>query len=496
MTNYEKLKSVVSDSSGKYLSSRMSEPFFLKNYPDLVGYVKLSTDFYYDIEINFTKRIMLILGNKTSRLMCNCGNEISPMLRGESAGLFRQYCSQKCAGMARLGHKQIRTQDQQKEINDKRESTMLMEYGFAFNSQRPEIKVLLTAAKHSTHDHIRYDLLTNKDYLTELYKTYPSTEIGERCNCDYSVVLDYLRKYEVVIGSDHTKVSKDQREIADFIEKLGFAVEMNCKVLDSQDIDVFVPSKNVGIEFNGFPWHLENFTDGKRGRNYHLGKTKKSIELGIRLIHIFPHDLHDKKDVVFSIICNALGITEHKIFARKCVVDAISKESAKAFIVANHLKGNANFDTAVGLYHEDVLVHVVTFSKSRYDDTYNYEVIRSASLSNHSIVGGFSKCFQFFVKNFCATGDKIMTYADRSISEGNSYRKAGFTFVRTTPAGYHYVERKSGEFIVHSRYKFQKHKLKDFINYSEEKTEWEIMVESGYDRFWECGNNMYEYVVQ
>ena len=354
---------------------------------------------------------------------------------------------------------------------------------------------MLSSAKHSTHDHIRYDLLNDKEYLTDLYKTYPSTEIGEQCNCDYSVVLDYLRKYEVNIGGDHTKVSKDQREIADFIIKLGFNIEMNSKVLDGQDIDVFVPVLNVGIEFNGFPWHLDNFTDGKRGRHYHLDKTKKSIERGIHLIHVFPHDLHNNKSVVFSIIKNALGVTENKVFARKCFMSSIDKSVAKEFLSINHLKGNTNFDIAIGLYHNDVLVHIVTFGKSRYDGDYDYEVIRSSSKINTSVVGGFSKCFQFFVKNFCNSGERIMTYADRSISEGASYIKAGFSFVRATPAGYCYVERKSGGFLVHSRFKFQKHKLKGFDCYTEDKTEWEIMVELGYDRFWGCGNNMYEYVV-
>lgn len=132
MTNFEKLKLIVSNSSGKFLSSRMSESFFNKNHHDLIDYVKLSTSFYTDIEVSFTKRIMLILGSKTSRIVCECGSEISPMSRGESAGLFRQYCSQKCAGLSRLGQTQIRTKEHQKEINDKREITMLSEYGLAY----------------------------------------------------------------------------------------------------------------------------------------------------------------------------------------------------------------------------------------------------------------------------------------------------------------------------------------------------------------------------
>lgn len=495
MTNYEKLKSIVEDSSGKYLSARMTEAFFVNNYFELVVYVKSSTEFYTDLEVNFTKRIMLILGNKTSRLVCNCGNEISPMSRGESVGLFRQFCSQSCVGISRTGHKQIRTKEHQIEINDKRKSTMLTEYGFAFNSQRPEVKEILSAKKYTTHIDIRYDLLNNESYLTELYKTYPSTEIGEICNCDYSVVLDYLRKYGVVIGSDYTKISKEQREIGAFVESLGFDVVMNAKVLGNQDIDVFIPSMNVGIEFNGFPWHLEQFTNNKRGRMYHLVKTEISKSQDIRLIHVFPHDLYDKKTVIFSIIKNALHKTPYKVYGRKCVVDIVDKSVAKIFLSNNHLKGNSNFDHAVGLFYEDVLVHVTTFGKSRFDKKYTYEIIRSASMVDTSVVGGFSKCFSYFKENFCDIGDTIMTYADRSISEGNTYLKSGFKFVRETEPSYHYTERDNGGFKVHSRYKFQKYKLKDFKNYSENKKEWEIMVESGYDRFWDCGNNMYSYTV-
>ena len=475
----------------------MTRSFFEKNFPALISEIEGVTNFYTDVEINFTKRILLIIDGVTSKIKCVvCDADIDPMKRAEPGVNFRKLCSSVCAGRHNKGLVHIRTPKKQQEINSKRELTMLTNHGYKYNSQRPEVKLVLSAAKHVTHEHIKYDILNNKEYLIELYKTLPSTEIGEICNCDYSVVLDYLRKYNVDIGGDHTKISKDQREIADYIARLGFGVELNSKVLVGQDIDVFVPTLNVGIEFNGFPWHLDNFTDGKRGRSYHLNKTKKSIELGIRLIHVFPHDLHDNKDVVFSIIRNALGVTANKVHARKCVVMGVSKFEAKEFIALNHLKGNANFDTAIGLYHENTLVHIVTFSKSRYDAAYNHEVIRSASRLNTSVIGGFSKCFQFFVKNFCVSGDKIMTYADRSISEGHSYIKAGFSFVRTTPAGYHYVERNCGKFIIHSRYKFQKHKLKDFKCYTDDKTEWEIMVESGYDRFWECGNNMYEYAVK
>ena len=191
-----------------------------------------------------------------------------------------------------------------------------------------------------------------------------------------------------------------------------------------------------------------------------------------------------------------MGVTPNKVAGRKCEVKSIDKTIAKQFLVENHLKGSSVFATAIGLFFNEELVHVTTFGSSRFDVNYNHEIIRSASKMETNIIGGFSKCLKFYIKNYCVSGEAIMTYADRSISEGNSYLKAGFNLVRTTGAGYHYVERGNGDFIVHSRYKFQKHKLKDFSVYSDTKSEWEIMIESGYDRFWDSGNNLYEYFVK
>ena len=496
MTDKEKLKILVSNSLDKLQSSRMTESFIAKSSQSMVSYVKESTKFYSDSEINFTKRIMLVLGDQHARLKCVCGNDISPMSRGESAGLFRQFCSQVCSGSANKGRKITRTEEHQALINLKRSETMVELHGHAYNSQRPEVKLMLIAAKHTTHPHIRYDLLNDRDFLVEQYKTYPTTDIGEMCNCDYSVVIDYLNKYGIEIGGDHTKMSREQRKLGDFIESLGFEVVMNAKVLGNHDIDIFIPSLRIGIEYNGFPFHLENFSGGRKGSYYHHNKTEKALAQGIRLVHVFPHDVHKNEGIVQSIVKNALGVTRNKIAARKCVVSEVSKLDAKNFLIENHLKGNSTFDVAVGLYFESELVHVVTFGPSRFDKKYQHEIIRSASKMNTSVVGGFSKCLAYFVKGHCVTGEKIMTYADRSISEGNSYVLAGFKFVRSTLPGYHYTERKSGGFVVHSRYKFQKHKLMEFPNYSIDKTEWEIMVEAGYDRFWDSGNNMFEYVVQ
>lgn len=492
----ETLLKIVKNDDGKYTSSRMTQSFFVKNHNELILPILETTFFYSDDEINFTKRILLVVDGINSRMICpTCSKDIDPSKRGENSLNFRKFCSGVCAGVANKGTKHVRTKVQQKDINDKRKNTMLSTHGYEFNSQRPEVKKLLSVSKYTTHNTIRYDLLENREYIVDAYKTLTSTEIGEVCCCDYSVVLDYLRKYGVDIGGDHTKTSSQQREIRDFIESLGYTTTLNDKVLGSVDIDVYVPDMRVGIEYNGFPWHLDNFTCGKRGRSYHINKTNLADKNDIRLIHVFPHDWQSKKEIILSVIRNALHKTPTKIYGRQCKVGIVEKSVAKEFLDQNHLSGNTNFDVAIGLYRGDDLVHVTTFGVCRFDKKYDFEIIRSASKINVNVVGGFSKCFSHFVST-CEVGTTIMTYADRSISAGNSYVKSGFDYVGKTEPNYHYVNRDNGNFVVHSRYKFQKHKLVDFPNYDETKSEWEIMKSSGYDRFWDCGNNKFVHTIK
>jgi hypothetical protein len=484
----DKLKLFVTSSDGNYASSRMTEQYFLKNNPSLLQFVKDSTNFYDDGEITFSKRVMLALYGYKDKIVCTCGNPVSLDRRGEIGSAFRTYCSLKCSGGANKGRKITRSEEEKERINKNRSETMLSKYGVAYNSQREEIKTLVYEKIRKFHNHIKYDILDDKDTMLEMYKTLTSVEIGELCNCDYSVVLTYLRNYGVEKFNDHTKVSKPQREIFDFIASLGVEVLMNERILDGKDIDVFCPSLKVGIEYNGFPFHLENF--GNR-TNYHKEKTTLSNSLGIRLIHIFPHDWSNKNDIVKSIISNALGKFQTKLYARKCIVKEIAPKESAEFLQRNHLKGSCSAKYHIGLFFNDILVHVMSFGPSRFDKTYTYELIRSASLINHSIVGGVSKCMKYFVRTRCVLGNTIASYADRSISEGKSYEAIGFKFVKSTSQGYHYTKQNGGTFEVFSRYKFQKWKLKSYEQYDESKTEWEIMKSMGYDRYWDSGNNLY-----
>ena len=55
----------------------------------------------------------------------------------------------------------------------------------------------------------------------------------------------------------------------------------NRSILNGKEIDIYVASLKLGIEYNGVRWHSEQFGKDK---NYHIDKLNKCNEQGINLI--------------------------------------------------------------------------------------------------------------------------------------------------------------------------------------------------------------------
>jgi hypothetical protein len=478
----EFIKQLVFSESGKLIPSRLTEKFFQRH--GLSDFVNQSTSFYNVLPFN--KRVMLVLDGKTEKLTCHqCGRDID--INQQPANrktFFKRFCDSVCSGKSRLGSKIIRSSDDQSRINEKRKQTMLDTYGTETNSQREDVKLILRN-KVKARSQFDYSILQNKELLLNLYQEHSSTSIADMIGCDYSVVLSYLRSYGVDIQNQHQKISNEQRILANIVS-IHYPVEMNSKV---GSIEVDILFGNNAIEYNGFPWHLENFTSGNRGKNYHSNKTEIARLNGIKLLHVFPHQMNDKFEIVKSIIFAKIGHVE-RLFARKCIIKEIKTDDAKDFLNTNHINGYVGSTIKIGLFFDNLLVHVMTFSKSRYRSQDTFEIIRSASKLNTRVIGAVSKCVKYFLTNFMNVGDSLMTYADLSISDGESYAKSGMLLVDKTPPNYFYVHR-STNYTPESRLKYQKHKLTHMIGYCDTKTEWEIMQENGFDRYWDCGSNVY-----
>jgi hypothetical protein len=292
----------------------------------------------------------------------------------------------------------------------------------------------------------------------------------------------------------HTYISKPQEEISKFIkEELNIQnILSNKSILNGVEIDIFIESLNIGIEYNGLYWHSEKM--GKH-KYYHLNKTIKSENNNIRLIHIFEDEWKFKKDIVKNRLRNILNKNNDKLYARNCVIKEIDNNLKNEYLLNNHIQGSDKSKIKLGAFIDSNLVGVITFSNLRKVngsinlDNNIYELLR---FSSNNVIGLASKFLKYFIRNY--NPKKIITYADRRwtpIASFSVYEKIGFKLIKETKPNYWYTKD----------YKRREHRFnyrKDILvskNYDINKTEFEIMNELGYDKIWDCGSFKYELIV-
>jgi hypothetical protein len=283
--------------------------------------------------------------------------------------------------------------------------------------------------------------------------------------------------------------SKSEKKLADFIEGLGFQIiRSDRETLLNRELDIYIPSRNIAIEYNGSRFHSQEFKKDKRA---HLKKTEACAELGIRLLHIWEPDYYHNPEIVQGILKHVLGKTERVLYGRQTIVREIDNKTAVEFLQKNHLQGSSISKVRLGLFFNNELVSVMTFSSlrratGRVSKEGSYELIRYSSLLGTQVVGGASKLFKQFIKEY--NPNYVLSYANRDWSYGNLYHKLGMELKGYTPPGYFYVKSR----YRYSRFEFQKHKLVE-QGKDPNKTEYEIMLEDGYARIWDCGNIIFEY---
>lgn len=280
-----------------------------------------------------------------------------------------------------------------------------------------------------------------------------------------------------------TNVSVGEIEVLTYVSSIyNGKIIQSYKGLKSHELDIYLPEKNIAIEFNGIYWHSDKFKDSK----YHLNKTLTAAKEGIRVIHIFETEWKYKKEIVKSRLKHILNLNKEKIFARKCTIGFIDRNTAKNFLENTHIQGWAGSSVNIGLFYRDNLVAVMTFCKSRFNKDYSWELLRYSS--NNSIVGGASKLLKYFRKHYSGS---IISYSDIRWNTGTLYKTLGFELLRTSSPNYWYFENKANA-ELHSRLKFQKHKLSSILKtFDASKTEADNMRDNGFRRIYDCGNYVF-----
>jgi hypothetical protein len=257
------------------------------------------------------------------------------------------------------------------------------------------------------------------------------------------------------------------------------------KIIPPLELDIFIPEKNIAIEFDGLYWHSD-----ENSKDRHIYKTELCEEKNIHLIHIFENEWDYKQDIVKSRLKNLLGLSENKLYARQCEIREIDSKTSKEFQEENHIQGACGAKIHLGLFYKEELVSLMTFSKPRFDKKRDWELVRFCNKINYSVVGAASKLLKYFERNY--NPKNIVSYADRRWTpnfNNNLYEKLGFKLDHISRPDYWYW--KNGK-ILESRIKYQKHKQKNILEkFDPNKTEVENMVDNEYSRIFDCGNLVY-----
>jgi hypothetical protein len=517
---------------------RLSEKV-VKKHKEL--YIEINS--YYEIEIkpkietkneskiSFNEKVWYWYNNINNIVLCKeCGENPTKFNDSWKNG-YKDFCSVKCASSSKITKGKIvktnnekygkpyytQTSDysekcksssiekygknhflESETVRDKIVKTNNEKYGHDYGVQSDAIKSKMKKTKHKKSV-IKYDLLNvdyditnstsgnnnDNDMMTVIHK-----KCGNVMNISRKMLYDRM-KYNNVCDVCNNIKSFKETELLNFIKSLCIDIDIELiendrSVLNGKELDVYIPSKNLAIEFNGLYWHSEKFKD----KNYHINKSLESQEKGIQLLHIFEDDWNNKKEIVKSIIRNKLGKIDNKIYARKCIIKEVKSDKNRIFLDNNHIQGFSKSTYKLGLYYNNELVSLMTFGYRKTNTKKEFELIRFCNRLNTNVVGASSKLFKHFIKNYKIKESYILSYADISIFDGKMYDMLGFKEIHLTVPNYFWVVNGKKE----HRWKYNKQNLikEGFVS---NMTEREIMYSRGYYRIYSCGQKRYEYKI-
>lgn len=347
---------------------------------------------------------------------------------------------------------------QSKIVKEKTKSTCNARYGRDYHKQ-----------KHIPLSSLEI-LLSDKE-LAQLCETRNAKEIGNILNVDSTTVLRYMHKHSITPSIFYS--SSAEKEIRQIFKDFDCVFNDRSKI--GMELDIYIPTLNLAIEYNGLYWHSEHTGTDK---HLHVNKFIACKNNGIRLITIFENEWLEKRELVTNKLKHIAGIsTVAKEYARNCTIQPINASTKDHFLNANHIQGTAKSSVNIGLHNKaGILVACMALTKS------NNAFLLTRYATSCNVVGGFSKLLKYFELRF--NYPPIITFADLRWSNGDLYYNNGFKEAQRLPIDYYWIKNNKLWHKFNWRHKQMKNRLK---KYDPNKSETENMHENGYAKIWDCG---------
>lgn len=315
-----------------------------------------------------------------------------------------------------------------------------------------------------------------------------------RCCTDFSFTKQYFHLSKITDTICPTCHPRTQTKSGQELELYAFIKDLRLDAVSgyrshyhSKEIDVYIPDLKIGFEYNGLYWHSESvLMHNNRSPRADHEKLLEFQAQGMRLIQIFEDEWVNQPHVVKSRIANILGKTAKKISARDCDVREITSTEAARFCDDNHIMGSGRSNVRLGLYHDDELVSVMTFSKNNISrKIMAWELNRFASRIDLSVTGGASRLFTAFLRTHVP--DQVVSFSDNRWSDGGLYQRLGFKKINPGSPNYWYI-------LPNTTRRIHRFNLRKTSTEAGDQTEVELRRQQGYDRIWDSGSSRWEWL--
>lgn len=518
-------------------NKRVGYNWYAKNFPEFMEILNHKYPDYYTIH----EKLYLYFNGLDERPLCkSCGNKVS--FRGYAKG-YSNYCSAKCGTSSeetlnkikqtrldRYGDPNYNNREKNKSTclnkygvenpfssdicKQKIKNTLIQRYGVEYAQQSKQIQETRkknSLEKYGVDHHMKDDKIRSKVLKSYQQSNIDShefligyTEDGHwvcKCphpNCDKCSIKSYIIKsdnyyarlqHNIEPCTNLHPISWSRKEgtslekfIRDVLDECGVKYETNNRtILKDKELDIYIPSHNIAIECNGCYWHSQQH---HKPINYHIDKYYRCKDIGIQLITFWEDQIKIKPNIVKSILLSKLNVLNTRIYARKCNIKEIDPSVCSKFLQENHIQGRTNSNIRLGLYYNDRLVSVMTFTKKNNNA---WDLSRFCNILNTIIVGGASKLLNYFISNY--NPQEITSFASNDISNGTLYNLLGFSADKQVTRSYWYIHKL--DLRRYHRSNFSKLRLKKMGYDINTKTESEIMSELPYYKIYDCGHIKY-----
>lgn len=383
-----------------------------------------------------------------------------------------------------------------KDVKDKIKQTFIEKYGVDHNFKIKEFKdkraaeaVKRNQKYRNSPDYIKFfidryinqrNLILMNTFLKddETYYDIKCPECGETFTWSIKDRINGGHQYPYCEKCNRSGKSKEEKELYDFVKSIynGPIITNDRKALNGKEIDIYLPERKFGIEYNGLYWHA-----GDKTR--HREKWEAAQAAGIDLMQIWSCEWEQKRPILESIIKNRLGLAT-PIYARKCKIKEVPLKEAKDFANANHMQGFYH-GMYVGLYYDNELVDMSIFCENRFGGKYDWELTRHVIKHGVRVIGGLSKELKYF-RRIGHHGD-IVDYCDMRLFNGKGHWS--FEEVGITPPDMQYTD-----FVrIIPRGKYQKRNMPKIpgFKYDPSKTQLENLHDNGMDFIYGVGHKIF-----